>query len=156
MRLPLVLLLILALFTSPLAPARAEWSCPDGTPCVASGKQVFESAGGQCRIRSCCETPHARRCDHGAWPGLAVLAPSESQFQSPDHCRFHQSDPPQLTATHDHSQSLRVADSQIALLPTRFQLPQGVVSHTHWLVDHCGDRPPPLQLTGPSRAPPLA
>ena len=155
MRLRLILLLILALFAAPLAPVRAEWSCPDGTPCVASGKHGFECAGGRCRVQSCCESPHARRCQHGALPGIADPGPAGSRWQSPDQCRFQQSDPPQLTAVHDDSKLL-AGCAELALLPPAFQLRLGVTSHTCWLVDTFGYRPPPLLPTGPARAPPPA
>lgn len=156
MRLRLILLLILALFTAPLASARAGWSCPDGTPCVASEKQGFECAGGQCRVQSCCESPHVRRCNHGVLPGLAGPDAGKSQFQSSEQCRFQQSDQPQLTAVHDASKLLLDAGPPVALPPAALQLPEGVTSHLRWLVDTCGYRPPPLLPAGPSRGPPCA
>jgi len=156
MRLRLLLLLIVALLAAPLAPVRAKWSCPDGTPCVAAGKQGFECTGGQCRVQSCCETPHARRCRHGALPGMAGPGPSGGQWQGPDHCRFQQAEPPQLTAIHDTSKLLLADVTDFALLPAEFRLPHRVVSQIRWLENAYGYRPPPLRPTGPARAPPLS
>lgn len=155
MRLRLILLLIVALFTAPLAPARAEWSCPDGTPCVAAGKQAFECAGGQCRVHSCCEKPSAHRCRHGALPEAAPPGSRGNRVETPDHCRFHASAHPQLLAVHDDSRVLLAAEAAPALLPARFRLPQGLRSSISWLIDAYGYRPPPLLRTGPSRAPPF-
>jgi hypothetical protein len=149
-RLPLVL--ALAFLASIFAPLRMGWACPDGTPCVANHSEHFECASNVCAsAKSCCEREHPVACKHGAFP--APSSDHRTSVQTPDHCRFNISTPPHLAAVVSSS-SLHapVADA----LPVRInlELPQPVIVPA-WRSEYTlGYRPPPLERTGPTRAPP--
>ena len=154
-RLRVVLLLILALAAAPLAPVRAGWVCPDGTPCVERQDRSYVCPEPEPAVPSCCKKQEERPCKHGRLPGLSPQEGPGSRLETPGHCRFVGAGRPQLTPAAD-GRSLTVSIAPAALPATAFQpsLPAGflLVAHPETL----GYRPPPLPSTGPSRAPPLA
>lgn len=153
-RLPIAILLILALVLGPLAPVQAGWACPDGTPCVADQQQGFRCAGGECSAPSCCLSKETQRCHHGALPGVAAHSKRSNGIQGTDHCQYTQADRPILSALQDGSRVHLTVTVDLAFTPGGVQIPNGVVSSAAWIEDAYGYRPPPLLSTGPARAPP--
>jgi hypothetical protein len=144
------LFLVLAYLTALVAPLRSGWTCPDGTPCEAMRQPVCTAHPAE---KSCCEKPKVLTCKHSGGALTPSAEPQGPQVETPDHCRFHVSVPPQLiamtadgTGVVDHGTalpvSLYVADDRASTGAGR--LPALAL----------GYRPPPLLESGPSRAPP--
>jgi hypothetical protein len=150
------ILLILALLTALLTPVRTSWSCPDGTACVAERGRGYVCAGNHCAARSCCAVAKPCVCKHGAFPGLGGPWSTKPGVDTPDHCRFHVSAPPSLTAVLADSGGWHGASVDLALAPIGIELSIPSAPVFLRVEETLGYRPPPLLRTGPSRAPPSA
>lgn len=158
-RLPLSILLILALIFGPLLPARAGWSCPSGTECVADAGHGFRCVTGECgghSQHSCCLTRSVRRCHHGAFPGLGPRHSGPPTIEEEDHCRYQSATCTQLTAARDDHRVTNSVTGTLALLPPALTAVPPTTSATRWIVDTYGYRPPPERRSGPVRAPPTS
>jgi len=150
-------LLILAFLTMLLAPARMSWACPDGTPCVASTREVFECESGQCATRkSCCEVSLVARCRHGAFPQLDQSRHPDPALQGQDHCRFSVSAAPHVTAVTPAAASIQWLACDVLPASPAFKLAMPAGTPVWRSEFTLGYRPPPIRSTGPSRAPPVA
>ena len=152
----LALLLVIAFFLALLAPERASWSCPDGTPCVHDRAHGFVCASKQCSGAASCCVAKTVLCKHGARPGLAPSQSRRAGVETPDTCRYTVTRPPTLTAlAQQPAKLLALAPAVLPAVPVlTFSLPPSMPA---WLTEYTlGYRPPPLLPLGPSRAPPTA
>lgn len=155
MRRTLAITLLVTFLLALLAPVRAAWSCPDGTPCVHQhGGFVCVEKKCAAEASSCC-IQKTVRCTHGAGPALEGAPSRRPGFHAPDHCRFRVSARPQLTAVTESASVFWLAAPAVLPAPVlQFSL---LPAQPVWRSEvTLGYRPPPLLSQGPSRAPPHA
>lgn len=150
----IALLLVLTLLGMLLEPARAGWTCPNGTACVRIGTQEYACLERLAGKPDCCKSPVHRTCDHGDLPSTNRSAPTDAPHAgAPGHCRFRVE--PNPAGTPRHLDPPPAVDPG-PLLPsfTGVRLAAPIGQRRLFRRTSAPGRAPPLRRAGPPRAPP--
>jgi hypothetical protein len=150
-RLPIALMLLVALVVAGLMPAAGSWSCPDGTACVYTAGRGFHCAGDECKMACCAAAKKPSRgcgrCEHGALPGVRTNGARPLGVSEAAHCRYRETkqlEPPSMAA----APALDLQWHVVALLVPVTELP---------VVERLSQRLAPIRGSPPpSHTPPLA
>jgi hypothetical protein len=158
-RIHLAILLILAFGLAPMAPVSTGWVCPDGTACV-SDSQGYRCASDGCSehvsTEGCCVDGEGSRCQHGDYPAAIAPVGAAAAVGAAGHCRFSISGPAELAAVRVAAATFQLPAPDGLIRREHLSLPPPPATRSGLTDPTPGHRPPRLNPTGPSRAPPTA